>query len=623
MLLRSAPGLGRVFLHGSERIRFMSFESQAGRDAGEVQAGLAFYGSEAEREPPPVIAAITDATTLEQVFEAMVDRAALGLGASSAGLWLFDGAASTLRLVRNVGDAHGQLQPEHGHERAAEQPVLEAIGTGEPLWLDSREELLAHYPQLAHVQRPDGPHGVAVLPLLGQERALGAVQFTLPAVARLDDAQREFLLLVARHTVEALERLRPFEFEPITTVPPETSVIDSSDAALRAELLYELARTIVEASGIEAVFAAALSAIERALQTDRAAILVFDDAGVMRFKAWHGLDEAYRRAVEGHSPWSRDEQGPTAIVVPDVETDASLASYLPLFRQHQIAALGFVPLLARGRLVGKLMVYYERPRLLSAQELDLAQAVANHVAAEIVRFTTLAQLQRAVKLNEMFTAVLGHDLRGPLNAIVASADLALLQSADERQMKPLSRIVASSARMARMIDQLLDLTRVRIGKGIPLQLQRMDLALLLGQVLEETQSANPEWSLRFVPAADAVGDWDEDRLSQVFSNLLGNAVQHGTPEHGIDVRIHTDDPLAVRVEVHNAGVIPAELIPHLFEAMSASERRRDRARGLGLGLFISSQIAHAHGGRIDVCSSSGEGTTFAVWLPRSGVGSTG
>ncbi|HYO95617.1 MAG TPA: GAF domain-containing protein, partial [Polyangiaceae bacterium] len=438
----------------------MSFESQAGRDAGEVRPGLPFYDSEAGSAPPPVIAAIADATTLDQVFEAMVDRAALGLGASSAGLWLFEGAANTLRLVRNVGVDQGGPEQERGSERAAEPPVLEAIGTGEPLWLDSREELLTRYPQLAAVQRPDAPHAVAVLPLLGQERALGAVQFTLPAVSCLDAAQRAFLLLVARHSVAALERLRPPEPGPSTTALPQAPVLDSSEAGLRAELLYGLARTIVDASGIDAVFAAALSAIERALQTNRASILVYDDAGVMRFKAWHGLDEAYRRAVEGHSPWSRDVQGPTAIVVPDVEADHSLAGYLPLFHHHRIAALGFIPLVAGGRLIGKFMVYYERPRALSAQELEVAQAVANHVAAEIVRFTTLAELQRAVKLNEMFTAVLGHDLRGPLSAIVASAELALLQSGDERQRKPLSRIVSSSARMARMIDQLLDLTRV-------------------------------------------------------------------------------------------------------------------------------------------------------------------
>jgi signal transduction histidine kinase len=598
----------------------MSFENQAGHDAGERQSRRPFYGSEEQSEPPPVIAAIRDATTLDEVFEAVVDRAALRLGASSAGLWLFEGAANTLRLVRNVGGPQGRLAQEQSLGLAgstAEQPVLEAIGTGEPLWLDSREELLARYPQLAEAQPPDGPHRVAVLPLVGQERALGAVQFTLPAVSRLDDPQRAFLLLVARRSVEALERLR--SPEPILAAPPSATARDSTDAGLRAELLYGLARTIVEASGVDAVFAAALSAIERALQTDRASILVFDEAGVMRFRAWHGLDEAYRSAVEGHSPWLRDVQGPTAIVVPDVEADPSLVDYLPLFRHHGIAALAFIPLVAGGRLIGKFMVYYERPRTLSAQELEVAQAVANHVAAEIVRFTTLAELQRAVKLNEMFTAVLGHDLRGPLNAIVASAELALLQSADERQMKPLSRIVSSGARMARMIDQLLDLTRVRIGKGIPLDLQRTDLSLLLEQVLEETRSANPEWSLRFGPVADVEGDWDADRLSQVFSNLLGNAVQHGSPEHGIDVRIHSDDPLAVRVEVHNAGVIPAELVPHLFEAMSASERHRGKARGLGLGLFISSQIAQAHGGRIEVCSSPSEGTTFAVWLPRSGA----
>jgi signal transduction histidine kinase len=102
----------------------------------------------------------------------------------------------------------------------------------------------------------------------------------------------------------------------------------------------------------------------------------------------------------------------------------------------------------------------------------------------------------------------------------------------------------------------------------------------------------------------------------VFSNLLGNALQHGVTDKGCTVEVDGNAPDFVRVKVHNGGSIPHELLPRLFDPMTGSERRREGSRGLGLGLFITRQILHAHGGRIDVESSDEHGTTFTVVLPR-------
>jgi signal transduction histidine kinase len=162
----------------------------------------------------------------------------------------------------------------------------------------------------------------------------------------------------------------------------------------------------------------------------------------------------------------------------------------------------------------------------------------------------------------------------------------------------------------------LDFTRVRVGPGIALEPRRLDLIPVVRQVLDELDDANPDWTLRLDHQGDTRGTWDADRLSQVFSNLIANATQHGAQQHGVKVRIDGTSDSVVFIEVTNMGAIPPALLPKLFEPMAVSERRRDRSRGLGLGLYITHQILKAHGARIEVCSDEETGTKFTIVLPR-------
>jgi PAS domain S-box-containing protein len=385
----------------------------------------------------------------------------------------------------------------------------------------------------------------------------------------------------------------------------------------RAELMYRLAAGLIRAEHVGELCETALEGLQRALGAGRASILAYDDAGVMRFRAWRGLSEVYRSAVEGHSPWSRDVQAPEPIVVPDVDADPEYAPLLTVFRAEGIRGLVFIPLVADGRLIGKFMVYYDAPRPIAAHELEMARAIANHVAAAFARFAAIEQLERTVRFNEMFTGMLGHDLRNPLGAIVNGAQLVLLREESPRVTKPLGRILNAGERMSRMIDQLLDFTRIRVGTGIPLHRTAIDLRGVLRQVQDEMDSSSPQWILRVHGDGDTTGVWDGDRLLQVFSNLLGNALHHGVCDHGCTVTVDGTAHDVVRVKVHNAGAIPPELLPELFDPMTGSGRRREGSRGLGLGLFITRQILQAHGGSIDVCSSDEHGTTFTLILPRA------
>jgi signal transduction histidine kinase len=559
-----------------------------------------------------ITAAIADAVTAEQVYEAIVDRAAAALGATTAVLWVL-GADEIARPARAYGHAPAALQNFDilPLTAASDSPALDAMQQRGAIWLDSAAALFERYPAFADGLAARGARCLGCLPLLVHERRLGALMFTFDEA--IDPDRHAFLAMVARHSAQALERLRLLEAEQHSRALAQAS-------AARAELLYQLAAALIAAERIEDVFEPALAAIAAALGAERSAILAFDRDDVMRFKAWRGLSDEYRRAVEGHSPWPRDARDPEPLAIPDVACDASLSGFLPLFHREGIGALAFIPLSAGGRLLGKFMVYYASPRRLAPDELSLATAIANHCAVALAHFAMLNELQTSVHFNEMFTGMLGHDLRTPLSAITTAAQL--LRELDEsgRSARPLARILSSGARMARMIDQLLDFTRVRVGTNLRLELASCDLLRALTQVVDELDPAQSNARspiFRIEHDGDVTGSWDADRLLQVFSNLLANALQHGTLEHGVSIRVDGTERECVQISVHNMGAIPASLLPRVFEPLTGGERRRDRSRGLGLGLYISREIVNAHRGTIAVQSSDVAGTTFVVTLPRA------
>jgi signal transduction histidine kinase len=388
-------------------------------------------------------------------------------------------------------------------------------------------------------------------------------------------------------------------------------------ARTRAELLYDLARLVIAAESTEEVLEPALTAIAQAVHADRAAVLLCDADGVMRFRAWRGLSEGYRAAAEGHSPWPRHARSPEPVIVEDARQSPALAPLLGVIDKEGIRALAFIPLVANGHILGKFMLYFDEPRVLSPQDRDVAVAISNHVAAAVARLEAVAELRETVRFNEMFTALLGHDLRNPLGAIMTAAQLVMKRVEGERLHKPLGRIMSSGQRMERMIDQLLDFTRVRVGGGLPVSTASVDLSSVLQRVIDSADAvSHPPISLD--AQGNTVGEWDAERLGQVFGNLVGNAIRHGDPGIVPRVRVDGTNPAEVRVDVVSGGTIPRDLVPMLFEPVTGGDGRRPKSHGLGLGLFITKQIVRAHGGTIDVHTESAGVTVFRVALPRVG-----
>jgi PAS domain S-box-containing protein len=243
-------------------------------------------------------------------------------------------------------------------------------------------------------------------------------------------------------------------------------------------------------------------------------------------------------------------------------------------------------------------------------ELKLAQ---ERLAVELeAEQRARGDLARELHHSELFAGELAHDLRSPLTAISFGADSLKRGLPVERSRDVGARIATSSGRMSRMIDQLLDFTRIRANRGLAIRRTSMELAAICEQVIGEIQSGQRQCPIELTVVGDTRGCWDPERLAQMVSNLVGNAVRHGEPGL-VETTLDGRDPEVVVFAVHNRGAIPSELMPHLFDPFRQGTENRG---GLGLGLFITKQIVEAHRGSVSVCSSPQTGTSFHVRLPR-------
>lgn len=239
------------------------------------------------------------------------------------------------------------------------------------------------------------------------------------------------------------------------------------------------------------------------------------------------------------------------------------------------------------------------------------EAIDEAMTESMDRFAIQTDLFR-----DQFIGVLSHDLRTPLGAITAGATLlAVPEDNPQRRSRVVERVMNSAQRMERMIGDLLDLTRARLGGAIPLKRRPADLHQLCEEAVIEIRAGQRAAVVRLDCSGDLRGEWDTDRMAQVLSNLVGNAIQHGD---GTPITITArDEGDSVSLAVHNAGAaIPADLLPSIFEPL-ARGHEESTPGSIGLGLFIARTIVLAHGGDIQVSSSPDAGTTFQVVLPKA------
>lgn len=243
------------------------------------------------------------------------------------------------------------------------------------------------------------------------------------------------------------------------------------------------------------------------------------------------------------------------------------------------------------------------------------EAIDQALAESVARYS-----HAVTKSQHMFIGILGHDLRTPLGAISLGAEALLhADELDSRYTKIASRIFTSVGRANNIIESLLDFARSSLGGGIPIVREKADLAAVCRNIVEEVRAYHPERTIVFESPGELTGHCDPHRMEQVFSNIIQNAVQHGDHAEIVTVSLHGDQGEII-FAVHNRGEPIAERdLPYLFNPMSRHSRyasnEREPNSGLGLGLYIANEIVTAHGGKIEVHSTSEDGTTFLIRIP--------
>ena len=258
-------------------------------------------------------------------------------------------------------------------------------------------------------------------------------------------------------------------------------------------------------------------------------------------------------------------------------------------------------------------------QVLAATDLEdltrFNEAIDQAVAESVAHYTKSINHSR-----NLFLGVLGHDLRNPIGAATMAARFMVERGGtDPKQGLLASQIVTTTERATQILNDLLDLTLTQFGTDIPVVKGPMDMGQLGIQLVDEMRTVSNSRPIEISVVGETGGEWDKGRIGQVFSNLIGNALQYSPENSVVEVTIagQEDD---VIISVHNDGKpIPSNTIKIIFESFTRGQHG-DAAPGgaanLGLGLYITKRIVLAHQGEISVVSTAEAGTTFVVRLPR-------
>ena len=300
----------------------------------------------------------------------------------------------------------------------------------------------------------------------------------------------------------------------------------------------------------------------------------------------------------------------------------------PVYARHHTPAMyglqSYISMpivLPDGRFFGTLCAIDAKPHHVSRPEIVgmfkmFAELIAFHLDAHermASQNTLLAEAEQTAQLRDQFIAVLGHDLRNPLSAITSGAFVLKRTPLNDKASMVVAMIEKSAFRMSELITNVLDFARGRLGAGLTLTPTAAPLEPVLDQVAAELRATWPDREVAVDYALTETVICDHNRMAQLFSNLLGNAMTHGAPDQPIRVTATSGEGLFT-LSVYNGGAeIPLAAMQRLFQPFSRGEVIPDQ-QGLGLGLYIASEIAKAHGGRLTATSTPDE-TCFTLIMP--------
>jgi len=394
---------------------------------------------------------------------------------------------------------------------------------------------------------------------------------------------------------------------------------DERDARMRElEAVYSLTSALNQAAHIDDIYKAAIDAVMSAVGCDRASILIFDDAGVMRFKAWSRLSESYRAAVEGHSPWSRETRDPEPIGVSDVRLDPGLKPYESTILREGIHALGFVPICYEGTLLGKFMLYFDQPHEFTVRETRVAQALGAAVSVALERHRSLDALRRSEQLATAgrLAASIAHEINNPLAAITNLVFLLRSRIEDPTSAKYLEALDAELTRVSQISRQTLGFYRDTSGPT------NVDLCAVLRDTVGVFRPRFESRHLQLVTKCEypTLVRASSGELRQVFSNLIVNAIDACAEGATITISVNTvGDQVHAIVADQGHGIEP-EHLQRIFDPFFTTRK----TGGTGLGLWITRQLVEKNNGAIAISTATGadHGTSVRMTFPALGRAET-
>ena len=365
---------------------------------------------------------------------------------------------------------------------------------------------------------------------------------------------------------------------------------------------------------------------------DWCAVDLASDGDIRRVAITHADPDALERARQHSARYPQQSDMGVARVV---RTGEPL--YMPLLTEEVLAAsvpdpaeranlspfglrsVIIVPLTARGRVLGAItLVTSNSGRTYHPPDLEIALELGRRAGLAVDNARLYAEAHQAVRVREDVLAIVSHDLRNPLGAIDLSASMLMQRTGnDARMRKQLEIIRRSSTRMEHLISDLLDMASIQAGR-LSLTLEPHDAAQMVAEVIDTHAALAAERQIDLHADAHVAGvtlRCDRERLSQVFGNLMSNAIKFCRPGDQITLRA-TADATHARFDVCDTGPgIAASELPRIFDPYWSAQRHAKK--GTGLGLYICKGIIEAHGGMLTAASEVGAGATFTVTLPRA------
>jgi signal transduction histidine kinase len=583
-----------------------------------------------------VTAALARAMTAEQVGEIVIREAVDALHATDGLFCLTSDDGASLEIVRSVGLPDSTIRDWHRFPVDGPFPLSEAVRTREPIFLVSRAEVVARYPELREANSRAIANSWIALPLTSGSVVHGGLAFGFARERSFTEEERAFATTLAQQCALALERARLIASERAARAEAEeaadrTARLQTVTANLAAAVtMNDVAKAVIQygLSAAGAVGGVVCRMNEKATEIDHVWALGYPEDGLEGF-----------RQVALSAPLPPRDVARTREPVFISSSGEWLARYLPPQPGLTVAeAAAALPLLVGEKLVGIMVLRFDAARTFTpgdrAQLMSVASQCAQaferarlHEAEHHARMEAEEARARADEANRAkteFLAIMSHELRTPLNAIAGYAELleiGIHGPLNESQREAVARIQRSERHLLGLINDVLNFAKIDAGH-LDIEVGPMPvhetLAALEALVAPQVRAKRLTYTYTAC-APDVSVDADPEKVRQILLNLLSNAIKFSEPGGRIAVRCGVEERL-VRLQVTDTGVgIPADKRDRIFEPFVQLQPGRTRTHeGTGLGLAISRDLARAMHGEITVESTVDVGSTFTLTLPRSG-----